>query len=738
MGDLEKSGLELELEGLSDFLGGLGQVNEGMGGMNRAAEIAGGGLDVLSEIATGALRRIGEVAVDALGKAAQAATTFFVDSFSGALEDEQTLARLNRVIESTGGIAGLTSEAAQVLADKFATLAGGSGDVVLAIEEMALRMGTVSAEEMPGFIQTTLDLAAVTGIDAVAAARLLAQAQEDPISALTRFRRMGILFTETQEEQVKAMVASGDTAGATAIIMDRLGEATGGAAQANLNTLAGGWDLFKTTLAEAGESAVASLLPALHDLFDTIIAPNIPVITEFGGALGGAFASIISGDLGGAIDTLAQTTLVTNLLGALGLTKEQFYSIGPAIEGFVTGAQTQFAAFMVAVQPIIDAAGGLAAAFIESMPMIMTHVQGMVDFVQGLIATFGPTIVANITTTLTTITEFWRAHGEEIMGIVSFAFNLIATVIGGTLTLVSGYISAFITAATGIWSAGSALLHGDTSTAWGIIQTTVGTITETIKTTIATFMQGVLSLVGTDLATFTETWSTVFNQALTIVTLVWGLIVSGIQGFVDSIALSISTFVTGFITTWQTNFDQAKTIVDTVWGLIVSAIAGFISSIVTSVTTFVTGIVAQFNGIVTSITTAFSIDWALIGAGIIGGIASGIAGAVQGLANQAAAAAQAAFNAAKAALGIGSPSKLGMMLGENFGESLAAGITSAIGGIAGASRAASVSMLAPARAVAGGVSNASSTQNWNLSVNTRESVGSVSRDFAVMQALAGV
>src|SRR3989304_216174 len=173
MGDLEKSGLELEREGLSDFLGGLGQVNEGMGGMNRAAEIAGGGLDVLSEIATGALRRVGEGAAGALGEAAQA------------------LARLNRVIDSTGGIAGLTSEAAQVLADKFATLAGGSGDVVLAIEEMALRMGTVSAEEMPGFIQTTLDLAAVTGIDAVAAAPTPRPAPGDPDFALNPLPRMG-------------------------------------------------------------------------------------------------------------------------------------------------------------------------------------------------------------------------------------------------------------------------------------------------------------------------------------------------------------------------------------------------------------------------------------------------------------------------------------------------------------------------------------------------------------------
>src|SRR3990167_6013182 len=128
MADLEKSGLELELAGLSEFLGGLGQVNEGMGGLDDAAKKAGGGLDVLYEIATGALRRIGEIAVNALGSAAQAMTTFLVDSFKGAVEDEQTLTRLERVILSTGGAAGLTSEKAQELAKQFSTLAGGSDD----------------------------------------------------------------------------------------------------------------------------------------------------------------------------------------------------------------------------------------------------------------------------------------------------------------------------------------------------------------------------------------------------------------------------------------------------------------------------------------------------------------------------------------------------------------------------------------------------------------------------------
>ena len=172
--------------------------------------------------------------------------------------------------------AGFTLDELNKLAQQFTGLAGGSDDVILAIEEMALRMGTVSKDEMPAFIQTTLDLAAATGQDATSAARLLAQAQEDPISALGRFRRMGILFNQTQEDQIKALVKAGDTAGATALVMDRLAEATGGAAQAQANTLAGQWEILKGTIGEAAESIGMAFLPVLHELTDKILPVLIP------------------------------------------------------------------------------------------------------------------------------------------------------------------------------------------------------------------------------------------------------------------------------------------------------------------------------------------------------------------------------------------------------------------------------------------------------------------------------
>ena len=255
-----------------------------------------GNFDAGMEVITGALRRVGEIALDTFIAAGQAVVGFAADSFQSALDAEVAMTRIEQVIESTGGAAGLTADDVAALGVQFQNLAGGTDDTVIAIEEMALRMGNISKDEMPAFIQTTLDLAAATGQDAVSAARLLAQAQEDPISALSRFRRMGILFTEDQQAQIKAMVESGDAAGAFALVMGRVTEATGGAAAAQAGTLAGQWEIFKNTISEAGEAVATALLPALHEFTDQVLPILIPFITQLATDFGNVVAEFIAGE----------------------------------------------------------------------------------------------------------------------------------------------------------------------------------------------------------------------------------------------------------------------------------------------------------------------------------------------------------------------------------------------------------------------------------------------------------
>lgn len=521
--DVREAGLKLVAENSAEFDSALASANSAVTGFGQAAEDAGGGLDILGEIATGALRKIGELAIEGVGKLGSALLDFVKD----AMEGEKLLARLESVITATGGAAGLTVTQAQELATQFKDLAGGSDEAVLAIEEMALRMGTVSADQMPGFIQTTLDLAAATGTDAANAARLLAQAYDDPASAMTRFNKMGIRFDTALSEQIKAMVKGGDTAGAFALMMGRLGEATAGAAAGQADTLSGQLGIMKEHLLDAGKSIGEALLPGLRALFDEVIVPAIPIIEAWVKSFAegityligfkdnlGAIGESILNEWGGPIAFLAQ-------------------AFGIDIPGWVIGVDAGLMSLWNWFQTAIPAAlASLQGIWNSIWPTLQATFASVFAYIQSVIAAALPTITANISIALTQMQIFWAQHGDEVItivqgliGFVGIALKVIADTIGATLVFISGLFSAF-------W----ALVNGDTVTA---NQVMVSTITQS--------MNMILSLVGTDLTEFSATWKYNWDTAGLIVTTVWTNIKDAIAKAIMDLSGSLQAGVIAWI-----------------------------------------------------------------------------------------------------------------------------------------------------------------------------------------------
>lgn len=291
----EKVGVEAVIDGMSQFRSDASEFNSKISGMTGAVQQGAGIMSGLGDIAKTAIGyAVGTLAVDAFNGLKNAVGDFFQQ----ALAAEQQQAGLAAVLKSTNYQAGLTQATVNDLAQKFKNLAGGSDEAVVAIEEIGIRSGSINANTMPQFIQNVLDLGQVMG-DTSVAATLLARAQEDPLAALGKLQKAGILFTAAQKEQIQAMVKAGDTAGATALIMQRVAEATGGAAAANADTLAGRWEIMSNELQDAGKGILTAVLPALEQLFDIYIKPNIPLIENF--------AATIANGLGPALDGLIGT-----------------------------------------------------------------------------------------------------------------------------------------------------------------------------------------------------------------------------------------------------------------------------------------------------------------------------------------------------------------------------------------------------------------------------------------------
>ena len=302
----------------------------------------------------------------------------------------------------------------------------------------------------------------------------------DGVGSIGRLKAAGVALTEEQNKQILSLVEAGKVTEAQNVLLDALAATTGGKALTASQSLTGQWDIFKETIADAGEGVAMKLLPPLTELAEKVLPIIMPLIGQVADALGGFAETLASGNISGA---LAQIGVDFNTV------KEQS-------------------------QPLIDAVMNILAAFGESMPMIQGAVQVMADFISAKFAELSPVLIANVSSTLNSIAEFWRAHGDEIMAIVTIAFQFITVTVGVAMALLSATVASVLAIINGDWAGAGEI--------W--------------KATITAVMDSILSIVGTDLDSFIESWQGTFSLAQQIVSTVFDNIISGIRGKVAELA----------------------------------------------------------------------------------------------------------------------------------------------------------------------------------------------------------
>src|SRR3972149_6130904 len=191
---------------------------------------------------------------------------------------------------------------------------------------------------MPEFIRQTLDLAQVMG-SAEAAATLLARAEADPTMAMSRATRAGIVFSKSLKEQVTQLVKDGKAAEATALVINRLGEATRGLAASASQTTAGQWEILVGHFKEAQETVGAALLPLLTMLMSDVLQPGLAIVEDFATGLANIIKLLVSGDFEGGIFGLQEDDpfidFLFNVRDAIISTAEWIRNVGiPAFFAF--------------------------------------------------------------------------------------------------------------------------------------------------------------------------------------------------------------------------------------------------------------------------------------------------------------------------------------------------------------------------------------------------------------------
>lgn len=184
------------------------------------------------------------------------------------------------------GIKGMTTDGKAAL-DSLKQSADELGKATLFDEEdftkgfkLLTSFKTIGVSSYEDVAKTAADMATVLDSDVNSTLLQVAKALEAPDVGLTALQRSGTRFTDSQKQQVKAMVAANKTAEAQAFILAELKRQYGGAADAAATGLAGAMDTLGEVTRDAMEGLGALIEPGVAAGIN-LISQGIEKLTSF-------------------------------------------------------------------------------------------------------------------------------------------------------------------------------------------------------------------------------------------------------------------------------------------------------------------------------------------------------------------------------------------------------------------------------------------------------------------------
>lgn len=400
-----------------------------MGALNIAIEIAAkdSGASALINSIKGGLGSLGDLAGGALTLGLGAAAAGIAGlgaglglAISEAMGAQEVMSQTEAVIASTGGAAGMTADAIADLAGSLSQNSRFADDAIQEGENLLLTFTNIGSDVFPMATQAMVDMATAMGTDAKSGAIQLGKALNDPVAGISALSRVGVSFTDDQKKMIEQMVKAGDVAGAQKIILAELNKEFGGSAAASAATFAGKLDVIKNQALNVAEAIGGPLITIGSQLIDQFLTPAMPLIEDLGGALTGFIESLAAGDLGDALDGLAEWDSVRAIFDSLGLSGTELYATFGNISSTWDTIVSAFSS--IDFGPLQTAFGGLIDALGIQFPTAGETVNGVADGIkvaaQGIADFMNNVLLPGITAVVVWFTENWptiKATGEEIM-----------------------------------------------------------------------------------------------------------------------------------------------------------------------------------------------------------------------------------------------------------------------------------------------------------------------------------
>jgi len=327
---------------------------------------------------------------------------------SGSLEEwdaqDKAIAQLNASLISTGGIAGVTSEALISQAEALQKTRLFTDETTEAAQSLLLTFTNIRGEILMQTTPVIQDLATKMHLDLSQAAVQVGKALNEPVKGLMALRRVGVSFSASQQATIKQLVETNHLAEAQSLILGELSKEFGGSSEAAAKAGMGGWQLMKQQFGEVKERVgelIVKTLPAI-----------LPVIQSVVNAFNGFVTVLYS-----AASWVKENKEVLEVLG-IGLLTYATYTYGATI---ATAAYNLVLEAATAIQWLFNAA--LAANPIGIVILAITALAGGVVYAWKHFAGFRGAVMGA-----------W----EVLKGLVGFIKDFVIGVFTGLANVIAG------------------------------------------------------------------------------------------------------------------------------------------------------------------------------------------------------------------------------------------------------------------------------------------------------------
>lgn len=617
--------IKIVLDAADNASADIRKVSQEVDGLSESAAKASGQMESFGSMVKNATAPAAAF-VGAITAAAAGVVAFGIHAVNSARDAMEVQNQLQAVLESTGGVAGVTAEQAMRMATAWSWTSKYEDDAILSSENLLLTFTNIGKNVFPQALSAVVNMSAALGQDLKSSAIQVGKALNDPIQGITALSRVGVSFTEDQKSMIQSLIDTGKTAQAQQLIISELMREFGGSAEKTADSVT----ILKNQVGELWEAIGMKMLPTIEKIASAI---DVWIDTQGG-------ADVIIGKLMDRVkvvtDFLIKYKDVTLLVAAI---------IGGAFASALLIGAAALVAFMAPLIPFLVVGGLIAGgiylivkavqSFIDLIPTIKAVWQATWSAITSEISTIGAAISSGINNALEVMSNAWVAFRDAVIFIVD---GLVQGVVGfftsmwSGITMIWGTIVSFFTM---IWqgivlvfNTALALLVGLVIVAFQAMGINILAVIKSVEESISafwasikqTFLDSLTAInlyIAHALQVISDLWQSVWSAVVEVAMWAW----NGIAGLISEKTTEATTTVTGFVTATTSVWTAAWSGISTFFTNIWNGISGKIKAVTAEIS-------AVFAPWIQSLSAAWSGFWTAAGS-VVASAWEGIKGVVK-------------------------------------------------------------------------------------------------------------